>query len=89
MPTTIPNLSLVILAGPSGSGKSTFARKHFRSNEVISFDACRGMVCNDENDQTMTNKAFELLHFIVRKRLALGHLTVVDATGSPLNRIRA
>ena len=38
------------------------------------------MVCNNENDQTVTNEAFELLHFIGRKRLALGHLTVVDAT---------
>ena len=35
---------------------------------------------NDENDQTVTNDAFEVLHFIARKRLALGRLTVVDAT---------
>ncbi len=80
MPITIPNLSLVVLIGPSGSGKSTFARKHFRSTEILSSDACRGMVCNDENDQAVTNEAFELLHFIARKRLVLGHLTVVDAT---------
>ncbi len=80
MPITIPNLSLVVLIGPSGSGKSTFARKHFLPNEILSSDACRGMVCNNENDQTVTNEAFELLHFIGRKRLALGHLTVVDAT---------
>ena len=80
MPITIPNLSLVVLIGPSGSGKSTFARKHFLPTEILSSDACRGMVCNDENDQAATNEAFELLHFIARKRLALGHLTVVDAT---------
>ncbi len=80
MAISIPNLSLVILIGPSGSGKSTFARKHFRLTEVLSSDACRGMVCDDENDQAVTNEAFELLHFIARKRLALGHLTVVDAT---------
>ena len=80
MPITIPNLSLVVLIGPSGSGKSTFARKHFLPNEILSSDACRGMVCNNENNQTVTNEAFELLHFIGRKRLALGHLTVVDAT---------
>ncbi|MEN6450703.1 MAG: polynucleotide kinase-phosphatase [Thermoguttaceae bacterium] len=80
MPITIPNLSFVILVGPSGSGKSTFARKHFLPTETLSSDACRAMVCNDENQQAVTKEAFEVLHFIARKRLALGHLTVVDAT---------
>lgn len=28
----------------------------------------------------MTAEAFEILHFIARKRLALGRLTVIDAT---------
>lgn len=80
MQISIPNLSFVILIGPSGSGKSTFARKHFRPTEVLSSDACRGMVCDDENDQAITGEAFGLLHFIARKRLMLGRLTVVDAT---------
>jgi protein phosphatase len=77
---TIPELSLVVLIGPSGSGKSTFARKHFRASEVLSSDYCRGLVSDDENDQAATNDAFEVLHFIVAKRLAAGRLTVVDAT---------
>ena len=38
------------------------------------------MVADDENDQTVTNDAFEVLRFIAGKRLALGRLTVVDAT---------
>jgi protein phosphatase len=76
----IPKLSLVVLIGPSGSGKSTFARKHFRPTEVLSSDACRGMVSDDENDQTVTAQAFEVLRFIAGKRLALGRLTVIDAT---------
>ena len=76
----IPKLSLVVLIGPSGSGKSTFARKHFLPTEVISSDACRAMVSDDENDQSVTNDAFELLHYIASKRLALGKLVVVDAT---------
>jgi len=80
MAISIPNLSFVILIGPSGSGKSTFARKHFRPTEIVSSDTCRGMVSDDENDQNVTNEAFELLHFIARKRLALGRLTVADAT---------
>lgn len=60
----IPKLSLVVLVGPSGSGKSTFARRHFRPSEILSSDACRGMVSDDENDQTVTNQAFEVLRFI-------------------------
>ena len=77
---TIPNLCLVVLIGPSGSGKSTFARKHFLPTEVLSSDACRAMVSDDENNQAVTNDAFEVLHFIAAKRLALGRLTVIDAT---------
>src|SRR5438093_3421721 len=76
----IPNLSLVVLIGPSGSGKTTFARKHFLPTEILSSDACRAMVSDHENDQAVTNDAFETLHFIAAKRLALGRLTVVDAT---------
>src|SRR5688572_23970196 len=80
MKISIPNLSLVVLIGPSGSGKSTFARKHFLPSEVLSSDACRGMVSDDENNQAVTNEAFEVLHFVAGKRLALGRLTVIDAT---------
>jgi len=77
---TIPELSLVVLIGPSGSGKSTFGRAHFKPTEVLSSDFCRGLVADNENDQTVTGNAFEILHFIARKRLALGRLTVIDAT---------
>lgn len=82
MPMTIkiPNLSLVVLVGPSGSGKSTFARAHFKPTEVLSSDVYRGMIGDDENDQTVTREAFEAIRFIASKRLALGRLTVIDAT---------
>jgi protein phosphatase len=76
----IPDLSLVVLVGMSGSGKSTFARQHFAATEVISSDFCRGLVSDDENDQSATPDAFEVLHFIAGKRLAAGRLTVIDAT---------
>jgi protein phosphatase len=77
---TIPELSLVVMIGPSGCGKSTFARKYFKTTEVLSSDYCRGLVSDDENDQSATRDAFEVLHFIAAKRLSLGRLTVVDAT---------
>lgn len=76
----IPQLSLVALVGASGSGKSTFGRKHFLSTEVISSDACRALVADDENDQAATGDAFDVLYFIARKRLAAGRMTIVDAT---------
>ncbi len=80
MTLSIPQLSLVALIGPSGSGKSTFARTHFLPTEVLSSDACRAMVSDAENNQDVTNHAFEVLHFIAAKRLELGRLVVVDAT---------
>ena len=80
MKIDIPELSLVLLVGPSGSGKSTFARKHFLPTEVVSSDFCRALVSDDENNQSATGDAFDLLHTIARKRLARGKLTVVDAT---------
>jgi predicted kinase len=77
---SIPRRSLVVLIGVSGSGKTTFARKHFGRFQVISSDYCRGLVSNDEADQSATPAAFDVLHYIAGKRLEFGKLTVVDAT---------
>src|SRR5882672_11193743 len=76
----MPELSLVVLIGPSGCGKSSFARTHFKPTEVLSSDYCRGLVSDNENDQAATGDAFDVLHYVARKRLAAGRLTVVDAT---------
>jgi protein phosphatase len=76
----LPALSLVVLVGATGSGKSTFARAHFAPTEVLSSDHCRALVSDDENDQSATSDAFDVLHYIAGKRLAAGRLTVVDAT---------
>jgi protein phosphatase len=77
---SIPDPSLVVLVGPSGSGKSTFARRHFKPTEVLSSDFFRGLVRDDETDQSASRDAFEVLHLAARKRLAAGKLTVIDAT---------
>ncbi|GGR70686.1 polynucleotide kinase-phosphatase [Streptomyces humidus] len=76
----VTDLSLVVLVGASGSGKSTFAHRHFKPTEVISSDFCRGLVSDDENDQSATRDAFDVLYYIAGKRLAAGRRTVVDAT---------
>ena len=77
---TVPAMGLVVLVGVSGSGKSTFARSHFKPTEIVSSDFCRGLVADDENDQSATPDAFDVLHYIVGTRLRRGLLTVVDAT---------
>jgi len=77
---SIPELSLVVLIGASGSGKSTFARRHFKPTEILSSDACRALVSDDENSLDATKDAFDVLYFIAAKRLAAGKLTVIDAT---------
>ena len=76
----IPPKSFVSLVGVSGSGKSSFAQKHFEKYEIVSSDICRGIVSNDENNQSATNDAFEVFNFILSKRLQNGLLTVADAT---------
>lgn len=73
-------MGLVVLVGVSGAGKSHFARRHFAPTQVVSSDHCRALVSDDENDQSATADAFDLLHHIVRTRLRRGLLTVVDAT---------
>jgi protein phosphatase len=80
MKIEVPRLSLVVLVGVSGSGKSTFARKHFLPTEIVSSDFCRALLADDENDLSVTSQAFDLVHQIARQRLALGRLTVIDAT---------
>jgi predicted kinase len=76
----IPELALVALVGISGLGKSTLVSRHFLPTQVLSSDFFRGLVADDENDQSASGDAFDLLHYVAGKRLAAGRLTVVDAT---------
>ncbi len=76
----IPELCLVALVGATSCGKSSFAAKHFKSTEVLSSDSFRGMVSDDETDQSCSAAAFDALFYVARKRLEAGRLTVIDAT---------
>ncbi|MCK5877823.1 MAG: AAA family ATPase [Candidatus Marithrix sp.] len=80
MEIKIPELSLVLLIGVSSSGKSTFAKQHFKETEILSSDYCRAIIADNATDQSVTKEAFSVLHFIASKRLAIGKLTVIDAT---------
>jgi protein phosphatase len=77
---SIPDICLVALIGASAAGKSTFAARHFRPTEILSSDHYRGVVGDDETDQTVTQAAFAALHYVAGLRLTLGRLVVVDAT---------
>jgi polynucleotide kinase-phosphatase len=78
----IPDMALVALVGISGSGKSTFAARHFLPTQVLSSDFCRGLVSDDQNDQSATADAFDVLGYIAGKRLSAGRMTVIDATNT-------
>lgn len=80
MKISIPDFSLVVLIGPTGSGKSSFARRHFLETEIVSSDACRAIVSDDETDQAASGDAFELLRLTAGIRLRRRKLTVIDAT---------
>jgi protein phosphatase len=76
----IPDPSLVLLIGPAGAGKSTFAAAHFRPTEIVSSDAIRGLLTDDEADQSSSAEAFHVLALLVHGRLKRRLTTVVDAT---------
>jgi len=80
MKIEIPEFALVLLVGASGTGKSSFAAKHFLPTEAVSSDRMRGWVADDETDQSATKDAFDVLHFLVEKRLKARRFTVIDAT---------
>jgi len=83
----VPRLALVVLIGAAGAGKSTFARAQFKPTQVLSSDAFRALVADDERDQSATPAAFEALHLVASLRLRRGRLTVVDAVnGRPGDR---
>jgi protein phosphatase len=81
----IPELSVVALMGASGSGKSTFAKQHFKATEILSSDYFRGLVSDDETDQSATKAAFDSLYYIAAKRIDAGKLVVIDATNVQQN----
>ena len=80
MQIKIPEFCITALVGVSGSGKSTFAKKHFKSTEVLSSDYFRGLVSDDEADQSVTKSAFRLIYEVAAERLRHKKLTVIDAT---------
>lgn len=80
MKITLPDTCLVILCGPAACGKSSFARRHFKSTQIVSSDHCRAMITDSEAAIWVSPWAFELFHEIIRLRLRFKKLTVADST---------
>ena len=72
MKITVPELSLVLLIGPSGCGKSTFARSISSRPRFCRPTTAADWLRTTKTTRPSPKEAFEILHFIARKRLALG-----------------
>ncbi|MEU0119058.1 ATP-binding protein [Streptomyces bobili] len=75
----LPESCLVVLIGASGAGKSTLAGT-WPASQVLSLDALRGAVSDDEGCQEATGDAVDVLHLLLERRMARRKFTVIDAT---------
>jgi predicted kinase len=72
-------MRIVVLVGLPGSGKSTYLAQLGVSG--LSSDAIRNLLADDETDQTIHDRVFQTLRYLLRQRLAIGRpATYIDAT---------
>ena len=76
---SVPDGSLIVLAGVSGAGKSTLAKSLCTSDMIANADFFRWMISGDENDQSVTPQAWEMTNRLIEHRLSLGKTTLVDS----------
>ncbi len=68
---------IILLVGLPGSGKSTYAA----TLPVLSSDAIRLLLADDETDQTIHGRVFAVLRYLLVQRLELHRpVTYIDAT---------
>jgi predicted kinase len=72
-------MRIVVLVGLPGSGKSTYLEQMGVSG--LSSDKIRGLLADDERDQTIHERVFQTVRYLLRQRLAIGRpVTYIDAT---------
>jgi len=72
-------MKIVVLVGLPGSGKSTYLER--LAAPALSSDRIRGMLADDETDQTIHDRVFQSLRYLLRQRLEIGRpVTYIDAT---------
>ncbi len=70
---------VVVLVGLPGSGKSTYLERIGAT--ALSSDAVRQLLADDPNDQSIHDRVFVTLRYLLRQRLAIGRaVTYLDAT---------
>ena len=72
-------MRIVVLVGLPGSGKSTYLEQ--MGAAALSSDALRKLLADDETDQSIHDRVFQALRYLLRQRLALERpVTYIDAT---------
>ena len=72
-------MRLIVLVGLPGCGKSTYLQR--LGVTALSSDEIRLLLTDDATDQTVNDRVFETLRYLLRQRLSLNRpVTYVDAT---------
>ena len=75
----MPPLRIVVMVGLPGAGKSTYIQH--AGGGGLSSDGIRVMLADDATDQSIHDRVFQTLRYLLRQRLALGRpVTYIDAT---------
>ena len=70
---------IILTVGLPGSGKSTYLAKI--GAHALSSDAIREQLADDPTDQTIHDRVFATIRYLLRHRLAIGRpVTYIDAT---------
>ncbi len=72
-------MRIVVLVGLPGSGKSTYLER--MGVRGLSSDMIRGLLADDEADQTIHERVFQTVRYLLRQRISIGRpVTYIDAT---------
>ena len=72
-------MRIVVLVGLPGSGKSSYLERLGVGG--LSSDRIRGLLADDERDQTIHERVFQTVRYLLRQRLEIGRpVTYIDAT---------
>ena len=72
-------MRIVVLVGLPGSGKSTYLERLHAP--ALSSDRIRGLLADDETNQTIHDRVFQTVRYLLRQRLEIGRpVTYIDAT---------
>jgi predicted kinase len=72
-------MRIVVLVGLPGSGKSTYLER--MGVRGLSSDTIRGLLADDERDQSIHERVFQTMRYLLRQRLAIERpVTYIDAT---------